>query len=314
MKRERAPADSATLFVTHAHRDISPEMMRSYIEVGDGCYWTIHAIAWSPDGRYWASAGADDTLRIWDASAAHELAMIYPWNRLRGKVLDLVWSPDGRYIGVLADGGAGHHESAESAHEVSVLNVLTGEEVYRAAGCVGNELAWSMNQPRDPNSTHSVAIFAHDPARTWSPDGRFFLASDDEGSGDPHDQERTATFSLPDVPAAEWSAAGSCNGRRMSSGTVRVIDRESGRVKVLLARGTSLAAWSPASNHIASVRRNTIALWDVEWGTLRCAYRGHTGWWSHVTCLSWAPSGRQIASGDSSGAIHIWRVHEHDDQ
>src|SRR5215813_4660377 len=141
MKHTRTRADNATLFVTDAHRDISLEMMRSYIEVGDGCYWTIHAIAWSPDGRYWASAGADDTLRLWDATTSHEL-QIYPWNRRRGKILDVVWSPDSRFIGVLADGGSGPQGQA---HEVTVLSVVTGQEVYREAHRIGNELTWSVN-------------------------------------------------------------------------------------------------------------------------------------------------------------------------
>ena len=309
MKRTHTPADNATLFVTHAHRDISLEMMRSYIEVGDGCYWCIHAIAWSPDGRYWASAGADDTLRLWDATTAHEL-QIYPWNRLRGKVLDVVWSPDSRYIGVLADGGAGHHASA---HEVTVLNVLTGKEVYRQAPCVGNELTWSVSQPPDPLSSHSIAVFLCDPGRTWSRDGQFFLASDDADGGEQNRGEATVALAPADAPTREWSPAGACNGRRVTSGTARIVDRASAQVKVSLARGTSLVAWSPVRNRVASVCQRTIAVWDVEGDTLLYTYRGHTGWGTHVTCLSWAPSGRQIASGDSTGAIHIWRIQERED-
>jgi WD40 repeat protein len=306
MKRTRAPADNATLFVTYAHRDISLEMMRSYVEFGDGGYWSIHAIAWSPDGRYWASAGADDTLRLWDAITAQQV-QVYTWNRLKGKIRDVVWSPDSGYIGVLADGGSGHRAST---HEVTVLNVVTGKEVYREAQCVGNELTWSVSQPLDPFSSDSIAVLLYDPSRTWSQDGHFFLASDDGSWGEQHRKEAAATVAPADAPTREWSRAGACNGRRITSGTMRIVDRESRQVKVSLARGTSLAAWSPARNSVASVRRKTISVWDVERGALLCAYGGHTGWGAHVTCLSWAPSGQHIASGDSTGAIHIWRVQE----
>src|SRR5262249_19283174 len=162
----------------------------------------------------------------------------------------------------------------------------------------------------DPISSHSIAVFLHDPGRTWSQDGQFFLASDDESWGEQNRRETTKTVAPADAPTREWSSAGACNGRRITSGTMRIVDRASQRVKVSLARGTSLVAWSRARNCVASVGPKTIAVWDGEWGTLLCAYRGHTGWGAHVTCLSWAPSGQQIASGDSTGAIHIWRVQE----
>lgn len=306
MKPVRTHIDGAALAVIHAHRDVSFELMRSYIEVGDGCYWTVHAIAWSPDGCHWASAGADDTLRIWDAATHHQLR-VYPWNRLRGKVLDIVWSPDSRYIGVLADGGPAHHALA---HEVVVLSAGTGEEVYREAQCVGAELAWSVSQPLGSISPRSIAVFLCDPGRTWSRDGRFFLASGDERVGDQSRREPTPAPIPPDKPTCEWSPAGACSGRRITGDTARIVDHASKQTQVRLARGTSLAAWSPICNRIASVHRKTIAVWDVEWRTLLCSYRGHTGWWSQITCLSWAPSGRYIASGDSTGAIHIWRVQE----
>src|SRR5262249_21875069 len=157
---------------------------------------------------------------------------------------------------------------------------------------------------------HSIAVFLHDPGRTWSQDRQFFLASDDESWGEQNLQEATATVAPADAPTREWSSAGARNGRRSTSGTMWIVDRASQQVKVLLARGTSLVAWSPVRNCVASVRRKTISVWDVAWGTLLCTYGGHTGWGAHVTCLSWAPSGQQIASGDATGAIHIWRVQE----
>jgi WD40 repeat protein len=80
-----------------------------YREHADG----LHAVAWSPDGKYIASAAgssidyyADNSVRIWDAASGDTLYI----NRNHSDyVLALAWSPNGQQIA-----------SASSDHSVSV--------------------------------------------------------------------------------------------------------------------------------------------------------------------------------------------------
>jgi WD40 repeat protein len=300
MTRQTHTRSGVTLAVIPAHRDVSLDMMRSFIEIGEGGCWTIHAIAWSPDGQYWASAGADDTLRIWDTSTQRQIRL-YTWNRRRGQVLDVVWSPDGEYIGALA--------KSASLHHMVVLSALTGEVIYQSTQCAGTELTWTTTPPADCVSPQRIAVCACDPGRTWSGDGRYIMESTSENLV----EGEKAPFSVQlDTMTCQESPDGAHtrNGRRVASGGVRIRERASGRVTVSLPRSTSWVAWSPVGSRIASVQGGVVTVWEAGTGTLMCVYRGHAGhagWLKRVTCLSWSPSGQLIASGDSAGVIHLWQ-------
>ncbi|HLJ81086.1 MAG TPA: hypothetical protein VKT52_06335, partial [Ktedonobacterales bacterium] len=213
-------------------------------------------------------------------------------------------------IAVLANSGFAHQAPAHHtpACQVSVMDALTGEEVYRDANLLGSELAWLPAHPASSISPQDIAVYVCDPSRTWSSDGRYLIASDDEPAGDSAFEGTIPVSALPNAAARELLPAGICSGRRVASGAVRVLELASGRVTVSLPPGTSCVAWSPAGSRIASVHKKTIAVWDADGGALLCSYRGHTGWFTHVTSLAWAPSGRSIASGDSAGVIHVWQV------
>ena len=317
-----------TIAVEQAHRDINLEAMRTYVELGEGCYWTVSALAWSRSGRYCASAGADDTLRIWDMEVKHQIRR-YLWRHELGAVCDLVWSPDDRYIGLLTEAPLGTRDAHGA--QIVVLDALRGEEVFRREATADpelkvTELAWtapaSLEQAAAPVSPEDIAAYPRDPARSWSADGRYVVVNSHEnwrpvadapralGShvlGQPADQ--TGDSTIWDARAADSAR----NGHRITLGTARVIEAgarqpPSGRGVLSFPDGTSWVAWAPEGSWIAGVHGRGVTVWDAASATAQCEYRGHAGLFTHVTCLAWAPSGDYVATGDSSGVIHVWRV------
>lgn len=281
--------------VARAHRGVSSETMRSYVEVGNGCYWTVRAIAWSPTGHHWASAGADDTIRVWDLATRRQ-SRVYAWEHERGEVLDLVWSPDGQHIALLANG--------VPAYQAVVLDAFTGHVVHRDAGLMGVELVWSTEQDGQPPAPEHVAVAAYDPSRNWSPDGRYFTTSHD---GPPRSHVDIAGVpELADTQPATGPSNTARNGRRITARTVEVVHRATERVAMTLPSRTAWVAWCPTRCYLASAQGGCIRVWDADTCELVAVYRGHAGWFTQVTCLSWAPSGQYLASGDSSGMIYIW--------
>ena len=55
----------------------------------------VRSVCWSPDGKYLAGDGGDNTVMIWDANSVDEI------KSLKGhsdNVQSVSWSPDGRYL------------------------------------------------------------------------------------------------------------------------------------------------------------------------------------------------------------------------
>ena len=52
-------------------------------------------VAFSPDGKYLATASQDNTVRVWDAATGKEVAVLRGHT---GYVLSVAFSPDGKWL------------------------------------------------------------------------------------------------------------------------------------------------------------------------------------------------------------------------
>jgi serine/threonine protein kinase len=238
----------------------------------------VPALAWSPDGKYIASAGMyDGTVQISDAATG---AHIYTYTGHSGSVLTVAWSHDGRWI---VSGGSdqtaqvwqwqGRQRLSIREHSGPVLTVAWSPDsqwIVSAAGSDHRVQVWG--------ATSGKTQFTYDAHSSWvnivaySPDGAFIAS----GSHDTTVQVYTAN---------DGDAIYTYRGHTTPVASL---------------------AWSPDSQRIVSGEEKAVQAWDATNGSNRYAYSSN---FNGVGGLAWSPTGRCIAASSLTGqTVQLWQV------
>ncbi len=291
-------------------------------------------IAWSPDGKKIASASADKTVHIWNATSKTPVFIYRNHTRPVGAV---AWSPDGSRI-----------VSGSWDTTVQVWNVQTGRKLltYRGFSREVSSVAWSPDgkyiacssldatvQVRQADSGSRAYTFTGHSgpvhAVAWSPaipstplENGWRIASA-SGAAVNADVDNTVqiwnALSGDDlliyrdhfyfVNAVAWSPDGKKIASASADTNVQVWNVATGS-NVLTYRGHSkrvnAVAWSPNGKRIASASDDrTVQIWDANTGEIIFTYRGHT---KEVSSVAWSPNGTRIASASYDATVHVWNV------
>jgi WD40 repeat protein len=239
----------------------------------------VRGVAFFPDGRTLASAGADGKVQLWSVSSRQELAA---FQAKKGPIASLALSPDGRFLAV-AGGG------------VSV---------------------WDTVSHREMATLPSLKV-AVDVSVGFSPDGRT-LAAAGEGSLRLWGMaERQVVGTLVDEPWPAvldiQALAYSPDGRFLATGgaepSVRLWDTRTKRLVALL-QGHKFAvhslAFSPDGKTLAvGDSSGGLKLWNVTTREETVTLKGHT---ASVWAIAFSPDGNILASASSEGAMRLWRA------
>lgn len=234
----------------------------------------VYKVAFSPDGKWFASASGDDTVKMWDSITGQELAT---FNGHDGGVLSLAVDPSGALIA-----SAGHDKqirvrSVESRQEVLTLNGHSGP-IY----CVAF----------DPSGDRLVSASDDGSVRLW-----------DITTGE-------QITSITGHAGAVQDVAFSPDNERLASvgkdKLIRIWDARSGeQITELRKHGSELCrvAFNHDGKRLVATSHNRVSIWNTKtWQYI--ADRGmHNGF---VRCVAFSPDGTMYATGADDSLIKLW--------
>lgn len=318
---------------------VKADLQKPEIYVQTGHSQAVHALMFSPDGKYLASGGGDKSIRTWDLTTRRQMWTFMPnlhdqFNSIRS----LAYSPDGKML--VSSGFAPDIKVWDLETGREKLNIPIGNAVSFASAVTfspdGTTLAAACGQNVPNSPDHTIQLFNAKTGKrikiirghteiissvAFSPDGKY-LAS---GSGVSGNLGKDNTIRM-------WEVKSGKEVHRFAghtTGITRVVFSPDGKYLASIAHDFNIIIWdakkkkllktitqsqakffsaiafSPDSRRLASTISKTVTFWDITTGKATATITDNDIYGNEV-CFS--PDGKQIAVNGDKGAIQIWNV------
>jgi WD40 repeat protein/predicted Ser/Thr protein kinase len=285
-----------------------------------GDHQIVYSLAFSPDNKSLASAGASGRVHVWDSRGGSQTRTLpFP-----GKPEAVAVHPTRPLVAAVGRGGQGKHEvriwNLDAEDEPRIF--LGHEETIRAVAISpdGNAIASGgddktiLLQPLGEPTQAAIALGGHDQAVTalaFSPDGKTLAsASDDETIRIWNATDGTLIRTLSGHRNGILALAFSPDGRWLASGgydlALRVWDPKTGEGAAIgKVSGTiRTLAWDPETGYLASAgAEKKIRLWDVEQREELTPLEGAA---FPIVGLAFHPAGRRLAAIGQEKTLRLW--------
>jgi WD40 repeat protein/serine/threonine protein kinase len=274
----------------------------------------VSSVAFSPDGKLLASAGWDQTVKVWDPMTGQKLLTLEHPKEIGG----IDFSPDGMRLASAGSDGmlrvwdvrSGQETLTIPGHTEEVSDVVFSPDGKRLATASFDETVkvWDAITGQEIVMLKGTNVEAFHLA--FSPDGKW-LASDgvsgaitmwDATSGQ---AMLTFTESTNDVSCLAFSPDGKWLAANGIGETVTMWDTLSGQQILTLNTGRNdQFAFSPDGTRLASVSEDqAVKVWGVTSGQLWVTLKGHT---REVYDVVFSPNGKRLASASGDGTVKVW--------